>query len=305
MANTINYAEKWEDGIIEIINQETLTSPFITTNVDWLNAKTFHFTQMAVSGFKNRALASKTFNSGDITQTDVPFTLTHDRDIEFVIDKREFDESNNSASVSNTGLTFTRTQHAPEVDAYAFSKVATQAIALGAANSTNETLASFTVANVYTKLVEALGKSKLKYYRQRGSLIGYVRSEIMDLLALSNELNKEFEVTTLSEDGKGVETRVVNINGVNLIEVIDTDRFNTSFDYTDGFVADGFEINMMFASVETVKTVPKIADIFMGQPDNHNGGNYTYAERAYWDTFVMPNGLNNAVDSIYVSYEGA
>lgn len=305
MANAINYAQKWQSGIIEVINQETLTSPFITTNVDWLNARTFHFTQMSVSGFKPRSLASKTFNAGDLSQTDVPYTLTHDRDVEFVIDKREYDESAMSASVSNTAMVFTQTQHAPEIDAYFFSKVATEAIALGVTNSTNETLASFTAANVYTKVVEALGKSKLKYYRQRGSLLGYVRSEIMDLLALSDQIEHKMEVTTLSEDGKGVETRIVNINGVDLIEVIDIDRFNTSFDYTDGFVADGFEINMLFASVEKSKTVPKIADIFMDEPASYNGGNYTYAERAFWDTFNMPNGKDNVVDSIYVSYEGA
>lgn len=52
MANTFNYAEKYSPNIIEIINQGALTSPFITSNVEWTGAKTFHFTQMSTSALK-------------------------------------------------------------------------------------------------------------------------------------------------------------------------------------------------------------------------------------------------------------
>lgn len=49
----LNYAEQWSPDLLEILMQETLTSPFVTTNVRWLDARTFHFTQMSVSGYKN------------------------------------------------------------------------------------------------------------------------------------------------------------------------------------------------------------------------------------------------------------
>ena len=52
MPNTVNYAEVWQPELLEIMTQETLCTPFITTNVRWLDARTFHFTSMAVSGFK-------------------------------------------------------------------------------------------------------------------------------------------------------------------------------------------------------------------------------------------------------------
>ena len=49
----LNYAEVWNPELLEIRIQETLSSPFITQNVRWLDAKTFHFTQMSTSGYKS------------------------------------------------------------------------------------------------------------------------------------------------------------------------------------------------------------------------------------------------------------
>ena len=85
MANTLNYAQVWSPELLEIMTQETLCTPFITTNVKWLDAKTFHFTSMSTSGFKNHS-RSGGWNRGTYTQTDHPFTVTHDRDIEFLVD---------------------------------------------------------------------------------------------------------------------------------------------------------------------------------------------------------------------------
>ena len=50
--NTINYAERWQPELLEIMTQNALCGPFVTTNVRWLDARTFHFTQMSVSGYK-------------------------------------------------------------------------------------------------------------------------------------------------------------------------------------------------------------------------------------------------------------
>ena len=53
MANSLNYAEVWLPDLLEIMEQESLTSPFIASNVKWVGAKTFHFTQMKTSGYKS------------------------------------------------------------------------------------------------------------------------------------------------------------------------------------------------------------------------------------------------------------
>lgn len=300
MANTFNYAEKYSSDIIEIINQDALTSPFLTSNVEWTGAKTFHFTQMSVSGYKAHS-RNGGWNSGTITQTDKTYEVTHDRDIQFLVDKADVDETARTAAVQNVSQVFVQTQQVPEVDCYTFSKIADAALKETGLVSSN-TLTDFTKDNVYSKIVQMMGKAKLKYYRQRGSLIGYVVSDIMDLLAISTEKLLNIVSTTLTENGLGIETRVVNINGVDLIEVIDTERMKTLFDFTEGCVADdaAMDINIIFASVETVKTVPKISSIYYFNAGQHTEGDGDlYQNRSLLDTFVMPNGLNGNIDSIF------
>ena len=122
MAN-LNYAEQWSPELLEILIQGALTSPFITTNVKWLNANTFHFTQMSVSGYRNHK-RSGGWNSGTFSQTDHPYTVTHDRDVQFLVDKADVDETNATASINNISKTFEKTAVVPETDALFFYRVA-------------------------------------------------------------------------------------------------------------------------------------------------------------------------------------
>ena len=303
MAHSLNYAEKYTGKILEIINQGLLSSPFFTTNVEWVGAKDFHFTQQSVSGYKAHS-RNGGWNRGTITEVDKVYTVQHDRDIEFLVDKADIDETARTAAVENISNTFVETQQIPEIDSYTFSKIAQ------VANENNLTevitRASLTAENVFQTLVKTLGKGKLKYYRQRGSLVGYVRSEIMDLLALDKNFTATITNDTIVEGGRAVETRVTKINGVPLFEIIDDERFNTAYDFTDGAVADGKEINILFASVEKVFTVPKISSIYYFNAGQHTEGDGDlYQNRSLWDTFVFPNGKDGKVDAVYAVLEEA
>ena len=303
MAHSLNYAEKYTGKILEIINQGLLTAPFLTTNVEWVGGKDFHFTQQSVSGYKAHS-RNGGWNKGTIAEIDKVYTVAHDRDIAFLVDKADTDETARTAAVENISNTFVQTQQIPEMDAYAFSKIATIANEAGLVEVT--TRASLNAGNVYSTIVKAMGKGKLKLYRQRGSLVGYVRSEVMDLLALSTEVKLNVQVDTIVEGGRAIETRVVKINGVPLFEVVDDERFNTAFDFTEGFVADGKEINMLFASVETVHTVPKISSIYYFNAGQHTEGDGDlYQNRSLMDTFVFPNGKDGKIDSVYAVLEAA
>ena len=99
MANSLNYAEVWLPDLLEIMEQDSLTSPFITSNVKWVGAKTFHFTQMKTSGYKSHN-RNGGWNKGSYEQNDVPYTVTHDRDIEFLVDVADVDETNATASLN-------------------------------------------------------------------------------------------------------------------------------------------------------------------------------------------------------------
>lgn len=300
MANTINYAAKYERELINTYIEGSYAAPFVTTNVDWLDAKNFHFTQLSVGGYKAHDITGG-WNRQAAIETDKTFTLTQDRDVEFFLDKREVDESNQTATIQNVSNQFEQTQAVPEKDAYFFSKVAKEATDNGLKTST--AVSTYTAANIYTKLVQFIGK--VKRYRNKGLII-YLASDLVDLLALSTELSHPMEIMSLVEGGKSVQTRVTRIDGVPIVEVIDDDRFYSEFDFADGYEPKegAYKINMLAATPLTTKMVPKISSIYFFAPGQHTEGDgYLYQNRAFYDTFVFPNGKDGNIDSIYVDLD--
>ena len=319
----LNYAEAWSPELLEILIQGTLTSPFVTDNVRWVGVKTFHFTQMSTTGFKNHSRKGG-WNTGEYTQTDVPYTLAHDRDIEFLVDKADVDETNSTASIQNISRVFEQTHVVPETDALFFSKVA-QAAQKEADYHSSTAAAGYTKAKVFGMLKDILSKGKLRRYKANGSLNMYVTSAIMDALEQSTEFTRKIEMTQNAEGGMGIETRVTDIDGVTVMEVIDDERFYDAFDWepekggfqprakkaeSDTGAGDGVtgahKINVLVACLETCKTVPKISSIYFFEPGAHTKGDgYLYQNRSLSDTFVLPNGLDGKIDSIFVDVDTA
>lgn len=317
----LNYAQQWSPELLEILMQGTLTSPFVTSNVRWLDAKTFHFTQMSTSGYKNHSREGG-WNKGTYTQTDVPYTLTHDRDVEFMVDKADVDETNATASIQNISRVFEQTWVVPETDALFFSKVA-QAAQKNEGYHESTATSTYTKAKVFEMLKDILAKGKLRRYKANGFLIMYVRSEIMDALEQSTEFTRKIEMTQIAEGGMGIETRVTDIDGVPIMEVIDDERFYDAFDWEPeggGFaplkkvtedtehgvtaVTGAHKINVLVACGQTCKTVPKINSIYFFEPGGHTKGDgYLYQNRSFSDVFVFPNGRDGKIDSIYVDVD--
>lgn len=317
----LNYAEQWSPELLEILMQGTLTSPFVTSNVRWLDAKTFHFTQMSTSGYKNHNRKGG-WNVGSYEQKDVPYTLTHDRDVEFMVDKADVDETNATASIQNISRVFEQTWVVPETDALFFSKVA-QAAQKTEGYHGSTAISAYTKAKVFEMLKDILAKGKLRRYKANGSLLMYVRSEIMDALERSTEFTRKIEMTQIAEGGLGIETRVTDIDGVPIMEVIDDERFYDAFNWepeNGGFepqkkvtagsdveaVTGAHKINVLVACGQTCKTVPKINSIYYFAPGAHTKGDgYLYQNRSFSDVFVFPNGRDGEIDSIYVDVDTA
>lgn len=312
----LNYAQVWEPELLEILMQGTLTSPFVTTNVKWLDAKTFHFTQMSTSGYKNHN-RNGGWNKGSYAQKDVPYTVTHDRDVSFLVDRADVDETNATASINNISKTFEKTWVVPETDALFFSKVAQVAQKTDGYHSETAT-ATYTKAKVFGMLKDILAKGKLRRYKANGTLIMYVCSTIMDALEQSTEFTRKIEMTQIAEGGLGIETRVTEIDGVPIMEVVDDERFYDAFDWepenggfaplkkvTDGTPVTGaHKINVLVACGQTCKTVPKISSIYYFAPGAHTEGDgYLYQNRSLFDTFVFPNGKDGKIDSVYVDVD--
>lgn len=311
---TLNYAEQWSNALLDIYTQDALCSPFITTNVKWLSAKTFHFTQMSTSGFKSHSRAGG-WNSGTFTQADNTYTVGFDRDIQFLVDKADVDETNEVASIQNISTVFQKTQAVPELCAYFFSKVANIAQQqAGYFSSHAPSDSAFSADNVFATLKGFLAAGKLRRYRAQGALIMYVTSAIMSALEQSKAFTRQIEMTTLTNNGIGLETRVTNIDGVPVMEVIDDERFYDKFDFTDGFtpvthtasIVGSHKINVLIASQLTTYCVPKISSIYYFAPGAHQlGDGYLYQNRQLSDVFVFPNGKDNKIDSVYVDADTA
>ena len=133
-----------------------------------------------------------------------------------------------------------------------------------------------------------INAGKLRRYKAQGALVMYVRSFVMDLLEESKEFTRKIEMTQIHESGLSIQTRVTDIDGVYIFEVIDDERFYDKFDFTDGFlpvskvtadeakgikaVTGSKKINVLIASPLTSKIVPKIASIYYFNPGTHTEG---------------------------------
>jgi len=305
MANTYNYAESYAPEILAVTNQQALTSPFITNDVVWDGAKTIHFTSLVPSGFKAHDRAGG-WNRGTIAEADHTFTIDHDRDIEFLVDKADVDETNMTASIVNISKNFQAIRQAPEVDARFFEKVSAAAIAADAAGTATyvDVEAAITAATVVSVIKTAINHVKI----YRGSLMVFVNSTIMNLLETAMVDNGRIQWTSVAEGPKAIETRIYLMDGIPVVEVIDSDRFGTAFTYTDGYVlaAEDRGLQICVASLETVKTAMKINSIYAFAPGEHTEGDaYLYQNRQLWDTFVKPNGKNGLIDSVAIVVDTA
>lgn len=286
----INYAQKYQTELDQVIKQSTLTNVLETPNVNWLSAKTFHVPSVAVSGFKNHS-RNGGFNRGTVDVTHEPYTLSFDRDVEFFVDQMDVDESNQAASAANITREFLTAHAGPEVDAYRFSKLATNAL-----SGSRATAEDLTATNVIQRLKADLGKVR-KY--GTANIIVYVSSAVMDLIEQWKESKGQINI---DNPGTVIETRVTTLDGVRLIEVFDVDRFHTSFDFTTGYVSatGSYALNWVIVHRGAVVAKTKLNSIYLFEPGNHTEGDgYLYQNRMYHDLFV----LKNKADGVIVSHK--
>lgn len=300
-SNTCCFTEKYKNELLDIVNQDALTSMFLTDAVEFIGTSKVHIKSMQVSGLKDHKRGQKGFNAGTLIEQDNIFTITKDRDLEQFIDKEDMDESGYTATLENWFYTLQRTQVVPEIDKNFYSVVAAKAEEAGLTSSEY----AFTPESVYGDLKAILRKGKLKLYRSKGALVMHISGDVMDSLELSKDFTRKIDVTTIAEGGAGIETRVTSIDGVPVIEVIDENRFYNKFDFTDGCVPaeDAKAIKVLVASQLTTKSVVKINDIYMFDNGEHTEGSGCLGQyRVKYDTYVIPNGLDNKIDSVFVAY---
>lgn len=281
MPNAINYAQRYQTQLDQVIKQTTLTNDLETQGVNWMGAKTFHVPHLSVSGYKQHT-RNGGYNRGTVDVTHEPYTLSFDRDVEFFVDQMDVDESNQAASAANVTRIFLTENAGPEIDAYRFSKLAQKAQELEQAKDENVT--DGTPKDVFDRL-----KSDIRKVRKFGTanLKAYVSTDVMDAIEKYKEGKGTF---SLQNQDTTIETRVTTIDGVTLIEVFDVDRFHTAYDFTDGYkpANDAQELNWIIVYKGAIVAKAKLNSVYLFQPGQHTEGDgYLYQNRMYHDLFVL------------------
>ncbi|EED2264793.1 hypothetical protein RIK46_000877 [Listeria monocytogenes] len=274
----INYVDKYGKELDQKLVFGTYTNELETSNLLWLDAKTFKIQTITTTGLKPHT-RNKGYNEGSASNENTAYTITFDRDVEFFVDVMDVDETGQALTAANVTKEFNSRHSAPEVDAYRFSKLATEAKKNG--YSTAETI---TEENVFRTLKAAIRKVK-KYGTQ--NLVMYVSVDVMAALELSKDFTR-----TISNQNIGpssLETRVTGIDGVKLVEIEAEDRFYDTFDFTDGYkpAASAKKLNYLLINKGSVIGGTKHASIYLHAPGSvGQGDGWLYQYRVYHDIFV-------------------
>ncbi len=279
----VEYATIFSNVLRELYAQDSKSYDLFQSNLDLqlFNGKNIKVPTLSVSGYKDHTRGSS-FNAGSFTQNYETKTLDHDRDIEFIVDPMDVDESNLTASVANIQKRFDTTQAIPELDAYTFSKIYTEFVRVGGTVSTT----ALTAANVLSTLdadMQAMEDAGVPLDR----VILYCTSAVKKLIKESSEVTRMLSAA----DGNGIDRRFKTIDDIQKIVTVPSARLKTAFNFSNGFApATGAkQINYILIDPEAQVSRNKYSYIKVFTPghDSRTADNYLYQNRRYNGTFAI------------------
>ena len=278
----INYAERFEREIQQQFQRE-LTSADMDTNRSYrfIDAQTIKVPTITLSGYKDH-VRDGTKNRGTVGNTFQAFTLTHDRNIEFYVDEMDVDETNQVLSAANITAVFNQEQAIPELDAFRYSKLYAEFVALGGQVDTTP-LTEENILQVFDKMMEAMDEAAVP---ESGRMLK-VTPKVYTMLKNAEKIQRYIDV---SGGAKGINRNVRSLDDVTIVKV-PSDRMKTLYDFTEGFVpGEGAkQINMMLYHPSAILAPVKVADIYLWNkgetPESAFG--YLYQNRMYTDLFVI------------------
>ncbi len=301
-----NYVTKDGDLLDQKITAGLFTAALGTPEVNLVNGgRSFTLKTISTSGLQAHT-RGKGFNSGTVTDEKTIYTMGQDRDVEFYLDRQDVDETNQELAMANISNVFITEQVQPELDSYRFSKMATSFDNIDTSDTEGNLLAkthkveeTLDATNVYSQLKTGIGKIR-KYGTQ--NLLGYVSSEVMDSLERSKEFTRN--ITNQNVGTTALESRITSIDGIQLIEVYEPNRFMTKYDFKDGAkpTEDAKAINFLIVAKPAVISIVKENAVFLFAPGQHTEGDgYLYQNRLYHDLFIK----KHKRDGIYSSIKKA
>lgn len=290
MTQSIGLASKFQPILDEVYKAASLTARMDaqTKPVNFAGAN-------VVNVFKTNPIGLGTYSrvsgykAGQVVGAWETLTLATERGRAFVIDRMD-DEETLGMAFGTLASEFIRTEVAPELDAYRFSKYAST----GSINGTAADLDA-------TSIVAAIDTAKFELDKDEVPSEGrilYISDQCLNWL--------EGKVSRFLGNDNNVDKRVMRYNGMDVVMVPQT-RFYTSVDLvsgSDGVDAGGYskssgakDINFMVIHPSAVLQVVKHAALKVFTPEqNQTTDGWLMQYRIYHDAFVYANKL----DGIYL-----
>lgn len=287
----LQYVTQFDTRIRDMYGHELTSDDLYHSNEDIQikGAKDIKIPRLSVSGYKDHTRGGS-YNQGNYSNDFETKTLDHDRDIEFVIDPVDVDETNQILSIANVQSRFERKQAIPELDCYTYSKLYAEAERVGSLIKNIE----ITTANVLSDFddnCEAFEDAGVPLSR----CILYCTAAYKKALKNAEGIQRTLEV---SGGAKGLDRRVHTLDDLAKIQVVPLERFKTAFDFTEGYAADstGKQINYILIDPEAQVSRVKYAYINIYTPghDSRTADNYLYQNRRYNGTFALDQELKQA-----------
>lgn len=284
MPNTVNYADVWNNQLRELYGQELTSSPLFDSNTDIkvTGGKNIKIPTLTVSGYKDHSRTTIGFNAGSAANNYESKVLDHDRDIEFAVDPLDVDETDSVLSAANIHNRFERTQAIPELDAYTYSKVYTEAVRVNATVKT----AALTAQGVLTDLDDSLATLEDKGV-PLDRLVLFCTSAYKKLIKEAEGITRMMSV----QQGGTIDRRVHTIDDITKIVTVPSARFKTAFEFTDGWAAatSAKQINYILIDPECQVSRVKYSYIHFFAPgtDSRTADNYLYQNRRCNGTFAI------------------
>ncbi len=308
MANTIGKVTEYLKEIVdEVITKDAKTSalqadPAIVRALG--RAGTIEIATTKVSSLGN--YGSTGYAAGDVNVSWQPYTLSHDRSIKVLIDRREENESAGIASASRAAGDLARQHVIPEIDATRMAAIAQALNATGApaGHLVTEALTGtgkLDKSNILTKIGDGLDKVIDATGIDEGHTI-YINNSIYNMLRMSTEYDKVKELTVGS---RTLNLATNDIDGNPLVRM-PSERMFGSLTYsatssTAGFTGDK-AINYVISTPRYAQGVIAFdAPKFIPKENNPDYDADLYAYRIFHDCFVPKEKLAG----FYVSVQAA
>ncbi len=280
----LQYADIFSNILIELYGQSQVSVDLYNSNSDIqiVNGKNLKIPKLSVSGYKDHTRGSLGFNTGSYSNEYETKTLDHDRDIEFVIDPVDVDETNLVVTIANIQKRFETTQAIPEADCYTFSKLYSEAKRVGAKVKTT----ALTTANVLSDFddnLEAMTDAGVPLDR----VILYCTPAYLKLLKNAEGIQRTLEVS----GAKGIDRRVHSIDDIGMIKEVPSARFKSIYNFTSGCTADVSAVQMDYMLIDPECQVSRnkysFITVFEPGTDSRTADNYLYQNRKLNGTFAI------------------